>query len=111
MYSRIIFFIVFFLISCRDFNTNISGRIIASVDSDYLYLSDFQELNYDFKTKVLVASIRSTQHVIDAAIIGAHVSTLPPKVIHELYNHPLTDKGLTAFLEDWKKTGQSILPK
>jgi len=66
---------------------------------------------YDFTTEVLVASIRSTQHVIDAAIIGAHVSTLPPKVIHELYNHPLTDKGLAAFLEDWKKTGQSILPK
>jgi transaldolase len=49
--------------------------------------------------------------VIDAAVIGAHVSTLPSKVIHELYNHPLTDKGLNAFLEDWKKTGQSILPK
>ena len=67
--------------------------------------------NYDFDTEVLVASIRSTQHVIDAAVIGAHVSTLPPKVIHELYNHPLTEKGLNAFLEDWKKTGQSILPK
>jgi len=67
--------------------------------------------NYNFKTEVLVASIRSTQHVIDAAVIGAHVSTLPPKVIHELYSHPLTDKGLTAFLEDWKKTGQSIIPK
>ena len=67
--------------------------------------------NYDFDTEVLVASIRSTQHVIDAAVIGAHVSTLPSKVIHELYNHPLTEKGLNAFLEDWKKTGQSILPK
>ena len=67
--------------------------------------------NYDFDTEVLVASIRSTQHVIDAAVIGAHVSTLPPKVIHELYNHPLTEKGLNAFLDDWKKTGQSILPK
>ena len=67
--------------------------------------------NYNFKTEVLVASIRSAQHVIDAAVIGAHVSTLPPKVIHGLYNHELTDKGLSAFLEDWKKTGQSILPK
>ena len=67
--------------------------------------------NYDFETEVLVASIRSPQHVIDAAIIGADVSTLPPKVIHELYNHSLTDKGLTAFLDDWKKTGQSIIPK
>ena len=67
--------------------------------------------NYGFKTEVLVASIRTTQHVIDAALIGAHVATLPPKVIHELYNHELTDKGLKAFLDDWAKTGQSILSK
>ncbi len=67
--------------------------------------------NYGFDTEVLVASVRSQQHVIDAAVIGAHVATLPPKVIHELYEHPLTKKGLDAFLEDWKKTGQSILPK
>ena len=67
--------------------------------------------NYGFETEVLVASVRSKQHVIDAAIMGAHVTTLPPKVIYELYEHPLTDKGLKAFLDDWKKTGQSILPK
>ena len=67
--------------------------------------------NYGFETEVLVASVRTTQHVIDAALIGAHVATLPPKVIHELYNHELTDKGLKAFLDDWKKTGQSILSK
>ena len=67
--------------------------------------------NYGFETEVLVASVRSKQHVIDAAIIGAHVATLPPKVIYELYEHPLTDKGLKAFLDDWNKTGQSILPK
>ena len=67
--------------------------------------------NYGFETEVLVASVRSKQHVIDAAIIGAHVTTLPPKVIYELYEHPLTDKGLKAFLDDWSKTGQSILPK
>ena len=67
--------------------------------------------NYNFDTEVLVASVRSTQHIIDAAVIGADVATLPPKVIHELYNHPLTEKGLNAFLDDWKKTGQSILPK
>ena len=66
--------------------------------------------NYGFETEVLVASVRSKQHVIDAAIIGAHVATLPPKVIYELYEHPLTDKGLKAFLDDWNKTGQSILP-
>ena len=67
--------------------------------------------NYGFETEVFVASVRTTQHVIDAAVIGAHVATLPPKVIHELYEHPLTKKGLDAFLDDWKKTGQSILPK
>jgi len=67
--------------------------------------------NYGFDTEVLVASVRTKQHVIDAAVIGAHVATLPPKVIFELYKHPLTDKGLKAFLDDWSKTGQSILPK
>ena len=67
--------------------------------------------NYGFETEVLVASIRTTQHIIDAALIGAHVATLPPKVIHELYKHKLTDKGLKAFLDDWAKTGQSILSK
>tara|TARA_Y100000590_G_scaffold377096_1_gene443113 strand:- start:123 stop:782 length:660 start_codon:yes stop_codon:yes gene_type:complete len=67
--------------------------------------------NYGFETEVLVASVRSKQHIIEAAILGAHVATLPPKVIYELYEHPLTDKGLKAFLDDWTKTGQSILPK
>ena len=67
--------------------------------------------NYAFDTEVLVASVRSKQHLIDAAVIGAHVATLPPKIIYELYEHPLTDKGLEAFLSDWAKTGQSILPK
>ena len=67
--------------------------------------------NYGFETEVLAASIRTTQHVIDAALIGAHVATVPPKIIYELYNHELTDKGLKAFLDDWAKTGQSILSK
>ena len=67
--------------------------------------------NYGFNTEVLVASVRTTQHIIDAALIGANVATLPPKIIRELYNHQLTDKGLKAFLDDWSKTGQSILPK
>ena len=67
--------------------------------------------NYGFDTEVLVASVRTKQHIIDSAVIGAHVATLPPKVIYDLYSHPLTDKGLKAFLDDWAKTGQSILPK
>ncbi len=65
--------------------------------------------NYDFATEVLVASVRHPMHIVDAAKIGAHVATCPPNVIRQLYNHPLTDKGLAAFVEDWKKTGQSIL--
>ncbi|MEK9621827.1 MAG: fructose-6-phosphate aldolase [Alphaproteobacteria bacterium] len=65
--------------------------------------------NFDFDTEVLVASVRSTQHVVDAALMGADVATLPPKILSALYEHPLTDKGLSAFLADWEKTGQSIL--
>ena len=64
--------------------------------------------NYAFETEVLVASVRSPQHIVDAAVMGAHVATIPPKVIRQLFNHPLTDKGLEAFLNDWQKTGQTI---
>ncbi len=63
----------------------------------------------DFKTEVLVASIRHPIHVIEAAKMGAHVATLPPAVLRQMFNHPLTDKGLAQFLADWAKTGQSIL--
>ena len=65
--------------------------------------------NYNFSTEVLVASVRGPQHVIQAALLGADIATLPSSVIKALYKHPLTDNGLSAFLEDWKKTGQSIL--
>lgn len=65
---------------------------------------------YDnFNTEVLVASVRHPMHIIESAKMGAHVVTCPPAVIKQLFNHPLTDKGLAAFVEDWKKTGQSIL--
>lgn len=65
--------------------------------------------NYDYPTEVLVASVRGVQHVVDAALIGADVATVPPSVIHAMYKHPMTDAGLAAFLKDWKDTGQSIL--
>ncbi|MCX8134887.1 MAG: fructose-6-phosphate aldolase [Roseococcus sp.] len=65
--------------------------------------------NYAFRTEVLVASIRHPVHVLQAAKLGAHVATMPPAVIRALFRHPLTDKGLEAFLADWAKTGQSIL--
>ena len=61
------------------------------------------------RTEVLVASIRDPIHLIEAAKLGADVATVPPAVLRKLAQHPLTDKGLAAFLADWKKTGQSIL--
>ena len=64
---------------------------------------------YGFDTKVLAASIRSVQDIVDVAKLGADVATIPPKFLKAMYNHPLTDKGLSDFLADWKKTGQSIL--
>jgi transaldolase len=65
--------------------------------------------NYDFRTEILAASIRSPNHVKDAALAGADVATVPPSVLKSLVSHPLTDKGLKAFLDDWAKTGQKIL--
>ncbi|HLJ65408.1 MAG TPA: fructose-6-phosphate aldolase [Stellaceae bacterium] len=61
------------------------------------------------ETEVLVASIRHPIHVVEAAKLGAHVGTLPPNVLRQMFAHPLTEKGLAAFLADWAKTGQSIL--
>jgi transaldolase len=59
--------------------------------------------NYGFKTQVLAASIRHPMHVVDAALLGAHVGTMPYSVFKMLYQHPLTDKGLEKFLADWAK--------
>ncbi|MDR3424925.1 MAG: fructose-6-phosphate aldolase [Alphaproteobacteria bacterium] len=63
----------------------------------------------NFTTEVLVASVRHPQHVVQAALMGAHVATIPPNVIRQLFAHPLTDKGLAQFVADWKKSGQKIL--
>ncbi|HTS61540.1 MAG TPA: fructose-6-phosphate aldolase [Candidatus Acidoferrales bacterium] len=59
--------------------------------------------NYGFKTQVLAASLRSPTHVIESALAGAHIGTMPFKVLDQLFNHPLTDKGLEQFLKDWGK--------
>jgi transaldolase len=74
-------------------------------------ISEIAEIyaNYDYSTEILVASVRSVQHVVDAALIGADVATIPPKIMSQMYKHPLTDKGLADFLSDWESTGQSIL--
>ena len=60
-------------------------------------------------TEVLVASVRHPLHVVESAKLGAHVATIPPAVLRAMFKHPLTDKGLAAFLDDWAKTGQKIL--
>ena len=65
--------------------------------------------NYNFSTEILVASVRGVQHIVDAALLGADVATIPPKIMSQMYKHPLTDKGLEDFLIDWESTGQSIL--
>ncbi len=67
----------------------------------------FRQYPY-LKTEVLVASVRSPMHVVEAAKLGAHVATVPPAVLRQLFNHPLTDKGLAAFLADWAKAGLQI---
>ncbi|MGQ0815879.1 MAG: fructose-6-phosphate aldolase [Gemmatimonadota bacterium] len=59
--------------------------------------------NYDFDTEVLVASVRHPVHIVEAALVGAHVATMPAKVLHMLIQHPLTDKGIQGFLADWEK--------
>lgn len=63
--------------------------------------------NYGFATEILAASIRHPMHIVDCALAGADVSTIPFKVIKQLIHHPLTDKGLEGFLSDWKKSGRS----
>jgi transaldolase len=62
--------------------------------------------NYNFDTEVLVASVRHPMHIVESALLGAHVATIPFKVIQQLVKHPLTDKGLEGFLSDWKKSGR-----
>ena len=64
--------------------------------------------NYGFTTEILAASIRTVNHVKEAALAGADVSTVPPATLKALVKHPLTDKGLEGFMADWAKTGQSI---
>ena len=65
--------------------------------------------NYGFDTEILAASIRTSNHVKEAALAGADVATVPPKIIDALFKHPLTDKGLADFVKDWEGTGQSIV--
>lgn len=74
-------------------------------------IADIRQIydNYALETEILAASIRSVNHAFEAARIGSDVMTAPPDVIKKMAQHPLTDKGLEAFLKDWEKTGQKIL--
>lgn len=89
------------------------GRLDDISHDGMQLIADIVEIfgNYQdtLKTEVLVASIRSPGHVIEAARLGAGVATMPAKIIHQLIQHPLTEKGLAAFLKDWETTGQKII--
>lgn len=88
------------------------GRLDDIGETGMTLIEDIVDVyhNYpEFETQILAASIRSPLHVVEAARLGADVVTIPPKVLRQLYQHPLTDKGLSSFLADWEKTGQKIL--
>ena len=87
------------------------GRLDDIAADGLSLIADIREIydNYDFQTEILAASIRHPAHVFDCAKLGADVMTAPGSVIHALFKHPLTEKGLEAFAADWAKTGQSIL--
>jgi transaldolase len=86
------------------------GRLDDVGSSGMELISDIRMIydNYDYETQILVASVRNPMHVVEAAKIGADAMTAPPKIIHQLFKHPLTDAGLAAFLKDWEATGQRI---
>jgi transaldolase len=86
------------------------GRLDDIGTSGMELISDVRMIydNYDFRTEILVASVRSPMHVVEAAKMGADVMTAPPKIIQQLFKHPLTDAGLAAFIKDWEATGQRI---
>ena len=84
------------------------GRLDDIGENGLTLLHDIVEIykNYSWKTEVLAASLRHPIHVIEAARLGADIATMPFKVIDQLFNHPLTDKGQAQFLADWKKSGR-----
>ena len=85
------------------------GRLDDIATNGMQLISDIVQIyhNYDFDTQVLAASIRHPMHIVESALVGADVATIPFKVIKQLVQHPLTDKGLESFLSDWKKSGRA----
>ena len=86
------------------------GRLDDNGSNGMELISDIRLIfdNYDFRTEILVASVRSAVHILEAAKIGADVCTAPTKILMQLFNHPLTDAGIASFLKDWETTGQKI---
>lgn len=86
------------------------GRIDDTGSDGMELIQEIRQIydNYDYKTEILTASVRTVNHVKQAALIGADVITAPPATLKALVKHPLTDKGLEQFLADWAKTGQKI---
>lgn len=84
------------------------GRLDDIATNGIQLIQDIVQIygNYGFKTEVLAASIRHPMHIVDCALVGADVATIPFKVIQQLVKHPLTDKGLESFLGDWKASGR-----
>lgn len=87
------------------------GRLDDIGQDGMLLIKDIKTIynNYGYKTQVLAASIRHPQHLVACALAGADVATSPAKFLMQMYQHPLTDKGLAAFLADWKASGQKAL--
>jgi transaldolase len=83
------------------------GRLDDIGQNGMALIADIVQIydNYNYDTEVLVASVRHPMHIVESALLGAHVATIPFKVIQQLVKHPLTDKGLEGFLSDWKKSG------
>jgi transaldolase len=81
------------------------GRLDDISEDGMALIAEIVEIfrNFDIKTKVLAASIRHPRHVIDAARLGADIATMPPEILEKMVKHPLTDKGIAAFLADWEK--------
>jgi len=86
------------------------GRLMDNGQNEIDFLRESMEIlkAYNFKSELIVASVRHSRHVIEAAKLGAHIATIPFDVLEKMFKHPNTDKGLEAFLDDWKKLQNKI---
>ncbi len=87
------------------------GRLDDISEDGMALIADLVEIlnNYDYKTEIIVASVRHPRHVVESAMLGAHIATLPPDVFDKLFSHPLTDNGIKRFEEDYAKTAEQFL--